>query len=301
MKNPSSSTDHHPCCVRLLLLFVLVDVLCLFPIFVTYHNLHNVGDKDVRLLVITLLPALRADSEAIIEAETTRRSLAILPNIRVIPCIFQARTCVRTPVGDTLYFPVEIELHQGSALSPLLFALIIDVISRGIQDGNYSFGTQTKQIRPKSPNLRELRKGTVPRAAAQKTGAAAQMHTGPGHRKDETRPSQNDLSHPKSTVPWAAAQETGAAAQTNPGPRHANAGTRPGHDQKITTSRLYCGPRLTKAGPRPPTAFVRFLSGIWAVLVLIKMGLSILDYRRFKAIKRRIRPDFYDLLEEEKP
>ncbi|KAL6517417.1 hypothetical protein OROMI_033118 [Orobanche minor] len=48
---------------------------------------------------------------------------------------FIVRTCVRTPVGDTLYFPVEIGLHQGSALSPLLFALIIDVISRGIQDG----------------------------------------------------------------------------------------------------------------------------------------------------------------------
>ncbi|KAL6546860.1 hypothetical protein OROMI_022581 [Orobanche minor] len=47
----------------------------------------------------------------------------------------QVRTCVRTPVGDTQFFPVEVGLHQGSALSPLLFALILDVISRGIQDG----------------------------------------------------------------------------------------------------------------------------------------------------------------------
>ncbi|KAL6498241.1 hypothetical protein OROGR_028638 [Orobanche gracilis] len=48
---------------------------------------------------------------------------------------YQGRTCVRTPVGDTPYFPVEVGLHQGSAFSPFLFTLILDVISRGIQDG----------------------------------------------------------------------------------------------------------------------------------------------------------------------
>ncbi|KAL6572318.1 hypothetical protein OROMI_013276 [Orobanche minor] len=47
----------------------------------------------------------------------------------------QARTCVRTPVGDTQFFPIEIGMHQGLALSHLIFVLIIDVISRGIQDG----------------------------------------------------------------------------------------------------------------------------------------------------------------------
>ncbi|KAL6543858.1 hypothetical protein OROGR_010355 [Orobanche gracilis] len=48
---------------------------------------------------------------------------------------FQARTCVRTLVGDTQFFTVEIGLHQGSAFSPLLLALIMDVISWGIQGG----------------------------------------------------------------------------------------------------------------------------------------------------------------------
>nr|XP_017225421.1 PREDICTED: uncharacterized protein LOC108201646 [Daucus carota subsp. sativus] len=44
-----------------------------------------------------------------------------------------AGTCVRTPVGDTQYFPVEAGLHQGSVLSPLLFIMILDVITRDIQ------------------------------------------------------------------------------------------------------------------------------------------------------------------------
>ncbi|KAL8098496.1 hypothetical protein AgCh_031314 [Apium graveolens] len=42
--------------------------------------------------------------------------------------------CATTPVSDTQYFPVKIGLHQGSSLSPFLFAIIIDVLTRGIQD-----------------------------------------------------------------------------------------------------------------------------------------------------------------------
>ena len=45
-----------------------------------------------------------------------------------------AKTCVRTPVGETKYFPVEVGLHQGSALSPFLFTTMLDVITKDIQD-----------------------------------------------------------------------------------------------------------------------------------------------------------------------
>ena len=45
-----------------------------------------------------------------------------------------ARTCVQTPVRDTKYFPVEVGLHQGSALSPFIFATILDTITKDIQD-----------------------------------------------------------------------------------------------------------------------------------------------------------------------
>jgi hypothetical protein len=40
-----------------------------------------------------------------------------------------------TSDGDTNDFPINIELHQGSALSPYLFALVMDEVTRDIQGG----------------------------------------------------------------------------------------------------------------------------------------------------------------------
>ena len=42
-------------------------------------------------------------------------------------------TSVRTTDGDTNVFPINIELHQRSTLSPYLFALVIDEVTRDIQ------------------------------------------------------------------------------------------------------------------------------------------------------------------------
>jgi hypothetical protein len=39
-------------------------------------------------------------------------------------------TSVRTTDGDTYVFPINIGLHQGSALSPYLFDLVIDEVTR---------------------------------------------------------------------------------------------------------------------------------------------------------------------------
>jgi len=43
-------------------------------------------------------------------------------------------TRVRTLVGDTEDFPIDIGIHQGSAFSPFLFTIVIDKFTRGIQD-----------------------------------------------------------------------------------------------------------------------------------------------------------------------
>jgi hypothetical protein len=42
-------------------------------------------------------------------------------------------TSVRTTDGNTNAFPINIGLHQGLALSPYLFALVIDEVTRNIQ------------------------------------------------------------------------------------------------------------------------------------------------------------------------
>jgi hypothetical protein len=42
-------------------------------------------------------------------------------------------TFVRTCDGDTSDFSIKIGLHQGSALSPCLFALVMDEVTRDIQ------------------------------------------------------------------------------------------------------------------------------------------------------------------------
>ncbi|KAL0906290.1 hypothetical protein M5K25_024773 [Dendrobium thyrsiflorum] len=45
-----------------------------------------------------------------------------------------AATCVQTQGGLTKYFPISVGLHQGSALSPYLFALVMDVLTRHLQE-----------------------------------------------------------------------------------------------------------------------------------------------------------------------
>jgi hypothetical protein len=41
-------------------------------------------------------------------------------------------TFVRTCDGDTSDFPIKIGLHQGSALSPYLFVLVMDEVTREV-------------------------------------------------------------------------------------------------------------------------------------------------------------------------
>nr|GEU62608.1 probable LRR receptor-like serine/threonine-protein kinase RFK1 isoform X1 [Tanacetum cinerariifolium] len=54
--------------------------------------------------------------------------------LRVIKDMYDgAKTRVRSSMGNTKFFPMEVGLHQGSAISPYLFALILDELSRGIQ------------------------------------------------------------------------------------------------------------------------------------------------------------------------
>jgi hypothetical protein len=44
-------------------------------------------------------------------------------------------TSIRTSDRDTNDFPINIGLHQGSALSPYLFSFVMDEVTRDIQGG----------------------------------------------------------------------------------------------------------------------------------------------------------------------
>jgi hypothetical protein len=46
-----------------------------------------------------------------------------------------AKTVVRTDDGDSESFAVKVGLHQGSVLSPLLFIVVMDVITKEIREG----------------------------------------------------------------------------------------------------------------------------------------------------------------------
>ena len=48
-----------------------------------------------------------------------------------------AMTTVRTVIGETNSFSITAGLHQGSALSPYLFALVMDELTRHMQDEDH--------------------------------------------------------------------------------------------------------------------------------------------------------------------
>ena len=55
--------------------------------------------------------------------------------IRSIEDMYEgAKTSVRSTVGNTEYFPIDIRLHQDSTLSPFLFMVIMDELTREIKD-----------------------------------------------------------------------------------------------------------------------------------------------------------------------
>ena len=43
-------------------------------------------------------------------------------------------TTIRSPAGETNEFSITVGLHQGSTLSPYLFALVLDEVTINIQD-----------------------------------------------------------------------------------------------------------------------------------------------------------------------
>ncbi|GJZ57942.1 retrovirus-related pol polyprotein LINE-1, partial [Tanacetum coccineum] len=67
--------------------------------------------------------------KTLVDKGTSRRYIRVIRDMHD-----GAKTRVQTSIGYTEFFPVDVGLHQGSAISPYLFALILDELSRGIQE-----------------------------------------------------------------------------------------------------------------------------------------------------------------------
>lgn len=66
--------------------------------------------------------------------DSLRRKTVPEPYIRAIQDMYQgSESVVRTAVGETDPFPITLGLHQGSALSPFLFNLVIDEATKGVR------------------------------------------------------------------------------------------------------------------------------------------------------------------------
>ena len=57
--------------------------------------------------------------------------------VRLVEMMYErARTAVRTKYGKTESFPIEVGLHQGSALSPFLFLVVLDTITVELREND---------------------------------------------------------------------------------------------------------------------------------------------------------------------
>ncbi|GKD20537.1 retrovirus-related pol polyprotein LINE-1 [Tanacetum coccineum] len=95
---------------------------------------HRERQKDLHLAFLDLEKAYDSVSRELIRKTLSDKGTPTR-YIKVIQDMYEgARTCVRTPTGNTEYFPVNVGLHQGSAICPYLFALILDKLTKGIQE-----------------------------------------------------------------------------------------------------------------------------------------------------------------------
>jgi Reverse transcriptase (RNA-dependent DNA polymerase) len=66
---------------------------------------------------------------------TLKRKLVPTKYVTLIKDMYtNAVTCVRTCDGESDTFPIKIGLHQGSALSPYIFTLVMNEIKNDIQE-----------------------------------------------------------------------------------------------------------------------------------------------------------------------
>jgi Reverse transcriptase (RNA-dependent DNA polymerase) len=65
---------------------------------------------------------------------TLKRKLVLTKYVTLIKAMYtNVVTCVRACDGESDTFSIKIELHQGSTLSPYIFTLVMNEITKDIQ------------------------------------------------------------------------------------------------------------------------------------------------------------------------
>ena len=90
------------------------------------------GQKDICVTFIDLEKADRVPREEI--WRTMRERLVPEKDVKQVQDMYiGCRTKVRTVAGESSKFNVEVGLHQGSALSPYLFLILMDVLTERVR------------------------------------------------------------------------------------------------------------------------------------------------------------------------